>query len=121
MPARVSGYRLLDGVALVTLRPSQIAQPILTLQDLAPGMVLAGTVAQVPGPDGEGPLVVSVAQGVRGVVPALHIAEPGTSAKARRGKAKVRPTAASAGTELSDVRGIRQAWRRVAAASGQRG
>ncbi|KAG2498018.1 hypothetical protein HYH03_004276 [Edaphochlamys debaryana] len=93
LPARVIGYRLMDGLAAVTLRPSQVNASILSLSDLSPGMVVAGTVAAVPDRDGEGPLLVALAEGVRGLVPPMHAAElsgAGEGAQRKLGKVKVK-------------------------------
>ncbi|KAG2446158.1 hypothetical protein HXX76_000753 [Chlamydomonas incerta] len=92
LPARVIGYRLMDGMATVTVRPSQVSASVLSLADLAPGMLVAGTVTAVPDKDGGGgAVVVAVAEGVRGVVPPLHATElAGSGSKGGRSAAKIK-------------------------------
>ncbi len=90
------GYRLMDGIASVTVRPSQVNAAVLSFADLAPGMLVSGTVLSVPDRDGDGPLLVAVAEGVKGLVPPLHASEVaaagrngGAGGAARRVKVKV--------------------------------
>ncbi|EFJ44854.1 rRNA processing protein Rrp5/programmed cell death protein 11 [Volvox carteri f. nagariensis] len=86
LPARVIGYRLLDGMASVTVRPSQVNAAVLSFTDLTPGMLVAGTVISVPDRDGDGPLLVQIAEGVKGLVPPLHASELTGAAAAAAGK-----------------------------------
>ncbi len=79
----------MDGLASVTVRPSQVNAAVLSMSDLAPGAVVTGTVTAVPSKSGEGVVVVSVAEGVRGIVPPLHAAETTGSGGPGRVKVKV--------------------------------
>ncbi|GFR41334.1 hypothetical protein Agub_g2019, partial [Astrephomene gubernaculifera] len=87
LPARVIGYRLMDGMAAVTVRKTQVEAAVLSYADLAPGMIIPATVAAVPDRDGDGPLLLTVAEGVRGLVPPLHAAELSGAVTAKKGAA----------------------------------
>ena len=82
--ARVVGHRALDGVAVVSCRPSTLDQPFLSLDELAPGMDVRGEVVAVE-PYGA---VVKLAPGVKALCPPNHVSDvPGrvTSSKVREG------------------------------------
>ena len=82
--ARVVGRRALDGVAVVSCRPSTLDQPFLSLDELAPGMDVRGEVVAVE-PYGA---VVKLAPGVKALCPPHHVSDvPGrvTSSKVREG------------------------------------
>lgn len=51
---RVIGYRLLDGLALVALKPSVVEHNVLGIRDVVPGMILAGKVERKQWVEGQG-------------------------------------------------------------------
>lgn len=69
--AKITGWRALDGIATATLRPSVLSKPILRRADLHPGKVLQGKVVSA-GPKGA---VLELADGLRGLVPPVHMGE----------------------------------------------
>ncbi|KAL4451480.1 hypothetical protein ABPG75_007142 [Micractinium tetrahymenae] len=73
--ARVLGFRPMDGLAALSLKPSVVDQNILSLADLRPGMPVSGTVARVE----DFGLLVSVTPTIRALVPTLHATDLGTA------------------------------------------
>ena len=69
--ARVIGHRSLDGVANVSLKPSVLDQPFLSLDELTAGMTVQGEVVAVE-PYGA---VVKLAPGVKAICPPLHVSD----------------------------------------------
>ncbi|GLI68751.1 hypothetical protein VaNZ11_013243 [Volvox africanus] len=91
--ARVIGYRLLDGMANLTVRPGEVDAVVLSHADLVPGMFISGTVLSVPDRDGDGVLRVEVAKGIIGAVPKLHASEisgPAARTGPKAGRIKVK-------------------------------
>jgi rRNA biogenesis protein RRP5 len=84
--ARVIGFRLLDGLATVSLKPSVIEQAIHSVKDLYPGQLLpAVTVAKVLD---QGGLVLQLNATLKALVPALHMSDLGTKKGGTKGKFK---------------------------------
>lgn len=78
--ARVIGFRPLDGLAVLSLKPSVVDQAVLSLKDLYVGQILEGSVATV---DDYG-LLVSLSSNIKGLVPTSHMSDLATSkAKAK--------------------------------------
>jgi rRNA biogenesis protein RRP5 len=77
--ARVVGFRPVDGLAVVSLKPSVVDQSLLSVADVAPGARVGGTVVR----SDEAGVVVQLAPGVRAHVPPAHVSDV-ASAKAHR-------------------------------------
>ena len=70
--AKVTGFRVMDGLATVSLRESDLAATsAVTWSTLVAGDVLEGTVAAVE----EAGVLVQLAPAVRGLVPLAHVSE----------------------------------------------
>lgn len=73
---RLIGYNALDGMFIVSLEPSIIAQPFLRIEDVPVGGVVKGTVEKIVVNDrGVGGLLVNLADGISGLVPEAHMAD----------------------------------------------
>lgn len=73
---RLVGYNSIDGVYLVSLEPSVLEQPFLRIEDLQIGEVVKGTIEKiVVNAAGVGGLLVNLAEGITGLVPAVHMAD----------------------------------------------
>ena len=75
--ARVLGHRPLDGLASLSLKPSDLARTLATVGDLVVGSAVDGTVEAAHPARG---LLVLLAPGLRARVPPEHLAPPGRSA-----------------------------------------
>ncbi|KAL6772122.1 hypothetical protein ACKKBG_A29005 [Auxenochlorella protothecoides x Auxenochlorella symbiontica] len=80
--ARVIGFRPLDGLAVLTLRPSVVEQLILSHADLHPGMPVTGKVAAVE----DFGLLLEITPSVRALVPLIHGSDVGTKKGLRKHK-----------------------------------
>ena len=70
--AKVTGFRVMDGLASATLRESDLAaNASVTWSSLQAGQVLPGTVASV----GDAGVLVQLGPAVRGLVPLAHLTE----------------------------------------------
>ncbi|EKD20395.1 uncharacterized protein L3040_004320 [Drepanopeziza brunnea f. sp. 'multigermtubi'] len=73
---RLIGYNALDGLYIVSLEPSILAQPFLRVEDLSIGEVVKGKVEKiVVNERGVGGLLVNLADGISGLVPEAHMAD----------------------------------------------
>jgi rRNA biogenesis protein RRP5 len=73
---RVIGYNSVDGVYLVSLEPSVLAQQFLRIEDLNIGEVVKGKVEKiVVNAAGIGGVLVNLAEGISGLVPESHLAD----------------------------------------------
>jgi rRNA biogenesis protein RRP5 len=92
--ARVIGYRLLDGLAVVSLRPSVVDAPVMSAAELQAAQLVSATVLRVVeaaaaadggkggGKAGTKPgVVVELAPGVRAFVPVAHLTDAGCDAR----------------------------------------
>ncbi|GBF92560.1 hypothetical protein Rsub_05174 [Raphidocelis subcapitata] len=92
--ARVVGFRLVDGLALVSLKPSVLSQQVYSMKDLQPGQLLEGTVVAS---DPERGLVLQITPSIKALVPPLHASDLGT----KKSKAKHREGQVVQGRVLS--------------------
>jgi rRNA biogenesis protein RRP5 len=73
---RVIGYNSMDGVYILSLQHSVLAQPFIRLEDLKVGAVVQGKVEKiVVNARGVGGLLVNLAEGISGLVPEAHMAD----------------------------------------------
>ena len=74
--ARVIGYNAFDGLFIVSLNPTVISQPFLRIEDVKVGRVVKGTIEKML-VSGEGVtgLVITLADGVLGMVNETHFAD----------------------------------------------
>ncbi|RMJ27532.1 hypothetical protein PHISP_01589 [Aspergillus sp. HF37] len=74
--ARIVGYSLLDNLYLLSFERKIIDQPFLRLEDVTLGAVVKGKVEKLLiGPSGIDGLVVTLAEGITGLVPSMHFAD----------------------------------------------
>lgn len=74
--ARVVGYNTLDNLYLLSFERKIIDQPFLRLEDVTIGAVVKGKIVKLLiGPNGIDGLIVSLADGVTGLVPSMHLAD----------------------------------------------
>lgn len=69
--AKVTGFRVMDGLATVSLKTSDIESSDVTWDTLHPGGVVEGTVQQLA----DYGVLVQLGANVRGLVPMLHVSE----------------------------------------------
>ena len=74
--ARVIGYNALDGLFIVSLNPTVISQPFLRVEDVKVGQVVKGTIEKmIVSGKGVTGLVITLAEGVSGMVNETHFAD----------------------------------------------
>ncbi|KAJ9212611.1 hypothetical protein DTO166G4_5830 [Paecilomyces variotii] len=74
--ARVVGYNSLDNLYLLSFERTVIDQPFLRLEDVTVGAVVKGKIEKLLiGPTGIDGLIVSLADGISGLVPSMHFAD----------------------------------------------
>ncbi|KAJ6036648.1 RRNA biogenesis protein RRP5 [Penicillium herquei] len=74
--ARVVGYSMVDNLYLLSFEKTVIEQPFLRLEDVTVGAIVKGTVDKIlVGPTGMDGLIVSLADGITGLVPSMHFAD----------------------------------------------
>ena len=74
--ARVIGYNALDGLFIVSLNPIVISQPFLRVEDVKVGQVVKGTIEKmIVSGKGVTGLVITLAEGVSGMVNETHFAD----------------------------------------------
>lgn len=74
--ARVVGYNTLDNLYLLSCERKVIDQPFLRLEDVTVGAVVKGKIEKLLiGPNGIDGLIVSLADGISGLVPSVHLAD----------------------------------------------
>lgn len=74
--ARIIGYNALDNLYLLSFERSVIDQPFLRLEDVTVGAVVKGKIQKLLiGPKGMDGLIVSLAEGITGLVPSMHFAD----------------------------------------------
>ncbi|PKY05516.1 nucleic acid-binding protein [Aspergillus campestris IBT 28561] len=74
--ARVVGYSTLDNLYLLSFERKIIDQPFLRIEDVTVGAVVKGTVEKLLiGSTGVDGLIVSLADGITGLVPSMHFAD----------------------------------------------
>lgn len=74
--ARVVGYNTLDNLYLLSCERKVIDQPFLRLEDVTVGAVVKGKIEKLLiGPSGIDGLIVSLADGITGLVPSVHLAD----------------------------------------------
>lgn len=73
---RIIGYNALDNLFLLSLQKKIIDQPFLRLEDVDVGAVVKATIERlIIGPNGIDGLIVSLADGITGLIPAMHMAD----------------------------------------------
>ncbi|GAX80532.1 hypothetical protein CEUSTIGMA_g7970.t1 [Chlamydomonas eustigma] len=73
--ARVIGFRLVDGLATLSMKKSVLDQEIVSYAHLHPGMPLSTTINCIE----DHGLLVSAGPGIKGLIPKLHASDLGTS------------------------------------------
>ena len=74
--ARVMGFNSIDGLFILSLKPSVIDQPFLRVQDVKVGQLVKATIQKLLiGPDGVTAIILDLAKGITGLVPDLHFAD----------------------------------------------
>ncbi|KAL8869981.1 MAG: hypothetical protein Q9174_003866, partial [Haloplaca sp. 1 TL-2023] len=74
--ARVVGYNRMDGLYIVSMEPKVIAQPFLSIDDVQVGQAVKGTIDRLLiNEKGVSGLIVSLAEGITGLVPEIHFAD----------------------------------------------
>lgn len=74
--ARVIGYNSMDGLFIVSMEPRTIEQSFLRIEDVKVGHVVKGTVEKMMlGSNGVSGVIVSIAEGITGLVPEVHLAD----------------------------------------------
>lgn len=74
--ARVVGYNMIDNLYLLSFEKSVIEQPFLRLEDVNVGAIVKGKVEKLLiGATGMDGLIVSLADGITGLVPSMHFAD----------------------------------------------
>ncbi|PLB51121.1 nucleic acid-binding protein [Aspergillus steynii IBT 23096] len=74
--ARVTGYSALDNLHLLSFERKIIDQPFLRIEDVTVGAVVKGQVQKlIIGGSGVDGLIVSLADGISGLVPSMHFAD----------------------------------------------
>ncbi|KAJ6108913.1 hypothetical protein N7512_008750 [Penicillium capsulatum] len=74
--ARVVGYNMLDNLYLLSFEKTVIEQPFLRLEDVTVGATVKGKVEKLlVGSAGMDGLIVSLADGITGLVPSMHFAD----------------------------------------------
>lgn len=74
--ARIIGYNSLDGLFIVSMEPSVISQAFLRMEDVKIGQVVKGTVEKMlVNENGVSGVIVKIAEGITGLVPAIHLAD----------------------------------------------
>ncbi|KAJ5098158.1 hypothetical protein N7532_005159 [Penicillium argentinense] len=74
--ARVVGYNMIDNLYLLSFEQSVIEQPFLRIEDVSVGAIVKGKVEKLLiGSTGMDGLIVSLADGITGLVPSMHFAD----------------------------------------------
>lgn len=74
--ARIVGFSALDNLYLLSFERKVIDQPFLRLEDVTVGAVVKGKIEKLLiGPDGISGLIVSLADGISGLVPGMHMSD----------------------------------------------
>ncbi|KAJ5690552.1 RRNA biogenesis protein RRP5 [Penicillium macrosclerotiorum] len=74
--ARVVGYNMIDNLYLLSFEKTILEQPFLRLEDVTVGAIVKGKVEKLLiGPTGMDGLIVSLADGITGLVPSMHFAD----------------------------------------------
>ncbi|MEW5309980.1 MAG: hypothetical protein WDW38_001818 [Sanguina aurantia] len=80
--AKVIGFRLVDGLAALSMKQSVVSQKVTSFKDLAVGMSVDGVISSV---ETYG-LLVSLSGSVRGVVPTAHMSDLGMASAKKKFK-----------------------------------
>ncbi|KAL1957377.1 hypothetical protein VTO42DRAFT_6057 [Malbranchea cinnamomea] len=73
---RIVGFNALDNLYLLSFERKVIDQPFLRLEDVTVGTVVKGKIDKLLiGPEGINGLIVSLADGISGLVPGMHMAD----------------------------------------------
>ncbi|KAI4168189.1 MAG: hypothetical protein LQ343_006575 [Gyalolechia ehrenbergii] len=74
--ARIIGYNYIDGLYIVSLEPKILAQPFLSVDDVEVGQNVKGSIQKLlVNENGINGLIVSIAEGITGLVPEIHFSD----------------------------------------------
>ncbi|PGH12623.1 hypothetical protein AJ79_04121 [Helicocarpus griseus UAMH5409] len=74
--ARIVGYSAMDNLYLLSFERKVIDQPFIRLEDVTVGAVVKGKIEKtLIGPEGVDGLIVSLADGISGLVPGMHMSD----------------------------------------------
>ncbi|KAF2104800.1 nucleic acid-binding protein [Rhizodiscina lignyota] len=74
--ARVVGYNAIDGLYLVSLEQKILEQPFLRVDDVQVGQIVKGKIEKlIINERGVGGVLVILAEGIKGLVPEMHLAD----------------------------------------------
>ncbi|PGH13265.1 hypothetical protein AJ80_06374 [Polytolypa hystricis UAMH7299] len=74
--ARILTFNALDNIYLLSFQRKVIDQPFLRLEDVTVGAVVKGSIEKLLiGPEGMDGLIVSLADGISGLVPGMHMSD----------------------------------------------
>ncbi|KAH8696661.1 putative rRNA biogenesis protein RRP5 [Talaromyces proteolyticus] len=74
--ARVTGYNPIDNLFLLSFERAIIDQPFIRLEDVTIGAVVKAKIEKVLiGPNGVDGIILSLADGITGMVPSIHLAD----------------------------------------------
>lgn len=74
--ARIVGYSMIDNLYLLSYEQSVIEQPFIRLEDVTVGAIVKGKIEKLLiGATGMDGLIVSLADGITGLVPSMHFAD----------------------------------------------
>lgn len=74
--ARVIGYDYMDGLYIVSMEPKVIAQPFLSVEDVQVGRIVKGNIEKLlVNESGVSGIIVSIAEGISGLVPEIHLSD----------------------------------------------
>ncbi|KAL8916363.1 MAG: hypothetical protein Q9208_008553 [Pyrenodesmia sp. 3 TL-2023] len=74
--ARVIGYNYMDGLYIVSMEPKILAQPFLSIDDVQVGQIVKGTIQKILiNENGINGIIVSIAEGITGLVPEIHFSD----------------------------------------------
>lgn len=98
--ARVIGYNSVDGLYLLSTEPRVLEQAFLRIEDLKIGEVVKGTVEKlVVNASGVGGVLVTLADGITGLVPEMHMSDVALLHPEKRFKAGMKVTARVVSTD----------------------
>lgn len=74
--ARIIGCNYMDGLYIVSLEPRVLAQPFLSVDDVEVGQIAKGSIQKLLiNENGINGLIVSLAEGITGLVPEIHFSD----------------------------------------------
>ncbi|KAL8939535.1 MAG: hypothetical protein Q9211_002692 [Gyalolechia sp. 1 TL-2023] len=74
--ARIIGYNYMDGLYIVSMEPKVLAQPFLRVDDVEVGQIAKGSIQKLlVDENGINGLIVSIGEGITGLVPEIHFSD----------------------------------------------